>query len=313
MSLWYWKNCHDEFSYELISESIEPLSCDPDYIKTVTRTYVATDGYGNVSEPCEQVISLERIPLDEIEYPSDLLLSDMTNLTCVDSIYDEDGRVLTSISGVPTLNGHPIYPVQDFYCNVGIDYDDFVVADFGCTKKIMRTWRIYEAWCTTGVLATPFVQTIEISDTEAPVVTCPEPIVVSSSGIGCQGTFVLDLPEVTDDCSTEFNINLSYDGGFIRDVKEAQTLTVDSGISKAYYYVYDQCENVDSCSVNLEVLDLSNPVAVCDEYTVVSLRSTGTAKAFAHTFDDGSYDDCSLFKTLVRRMDTPCDCDRPEF
>jgi len=307
------ENCHDDASFELISETIQPLNCDENFIKIVTRQYVATDGYGNVSEPCDQVISLERIPLDEIEYPESFLLDEMTNLVCADSIYDKAGNVRTDIAGVPKLNGHPIYPVEDFYCNVGIDYEDFVVADFGCTKKIMRTWRIYEAWCTTGVLAEPYVQTIEISDTEAPVVTCPEAVTVSSGGIDCEGTVLLDLPTIEDDCATEFTINLTYDGGFERNISNPLTLTIDAGISKAKYYVYDQCENVDSCTVNIEVLDLTNPVAVCDENTIVSLRSNGTAKAFAHTFDDGSYDDCSLFRMLVKRAESPCDCQRPEF
>ena len=307
------ENCHDDASYELIEETLTPLNCDLNFIKIITRQYVATDGYGNVSEPCDQVISLERLPIDEIEYPADLLLDDKNNLICVDSIYDIDGNIRFDLAGVPKLNGHPIFPVQDFYCNVGIDYEDFVVADFGCTKKIMRTWRVYEAWCTTGVLATPYVQTIEISDTEAPIVTCPSSVTVSSSGTDCEGTIVLDLPTIEDDCSTEFTIDLTYDGGFERSLKTAPTLTISAGISKARYYVYDQCENIDSCTVNIEVLDLTNPVAICDENTIVSLRSTGTAKAFAHTFDDGSYDDCSLLKTLVRRVESSCDCQRPEF
>ncbi|NNL93387.1 MAG: DUF11 domain-containing protein, partial [Saprospiraceae bacterium] len=307
------ENCHEDATIRLIGETITPLTCDPTHIKEVKRTYVSEDGYGNISEPCEQTIRLERIPLDEIEYPEHFILNMGTNLTCIDSIYDENGNVKTEITGVPKLNGHPIYPVEDFYCNVGIDYSDFVVAEFGCVQKIMRTWRVYESWCTTGVLATPYVQTIEIADTKPPVVTCPDPIIVTSSGTDCSAEVILELPTITDDCSTTFTIDLSYDGGFNRNVKTAQQVTIESGVSQAKYFVYDQCENIDSCSINIEVLDQSNPVAVCDENTIVSLRSTGTAKAFAHTFDDGSYDDCSLFKTLVRRMDSQCDCVRPEF
>ncbi len=305
-------NCTDA-TYNLIGETVRPLDCDPDYIKEVTRTYVSIDGYGNQSQPCEQVIRLERINFDEIVPPADYLLLQDTHLTCVDSIYNEDGEVDYHITGAPTLNGFNIFPIQDLYCNVAIEYDDFLVADFGCVRKIMRTWRIYEDWCTIGETWT-YVQTIEIADTNAPEIECPEDITVSSGGgPGCERTLDIPLPSIVDDCASDFVIDLSYDGGFLQNLTEAPTLTIPSGTWKIIYNVYDPCENVSSCDVDVTVLDERPPVAVCDENTVVSLRSDGTAKAFAETFDDGSYDDCSLFNLLVKRPDTECDCNRPVF
>ena len=305
-------NC-TEASFELIGETTQPLDCDPNFIKEVTRTYIAIDEFGNESAPCEQVISLRRIDFDEIDFPSNFLLEDDTNLTCVDSIYDENGVLDTKITGVPSILGHPIYPIQDLYCNVGIEFEDVEVADFGCFRKIMRTWTIYEAWCTVGVVDT-YVQQIEIADTEDPVVECPQDIIVSSQGgADCETDVNLTLPIITDDCSTEFIIDINHDNGFIENVTSDQIVTLPAGTSIVTYNVYDQCDNLSTCETVVTVIDQANPVAICDEFTTVSLRSNGTAKAFAHTFDDGSYDDCSLFRMLVRRMNSNCECDRPEF
>ena len=56
--------------------------------------------------------------------------------------------------------------------------------------------------------------------------------------------------------------------------------------------------------------DITPPVAVCDEFTSVSLGADGTATVMAATFDDGSYDDCCLGAFQIRRQtDGPCDGD----
>ena len=297
--------------YELINETTSIIECDPEFLKEVNRTYVATDGNGNVSEPCEQQIKLKRIPIDSsmIVWPDSFMIENMTNLTCHDSIYNKAGYPRTSITGVPTLDGLPLYPLGDVYCELYVDYEDFLVSDFGCVKKIMRTWTIYENWCSNGMLIN-YVQVIEVGDLLPPTVECPEDMTVSTDGSpGCLKTFSVPLPTVEDDCTNSFQIDFAYGDGIDFDVTSAPTVTLESGTSALKYNVYDLCGNLTTCNVNVVVSDNVAPVAVCDEYTAVSLRSNGTAKAFAYTFDAGSYDDCSLQKFLVRRMTRNCtDC-----
>ena len=305
-------NCTNA-TWTLLSETITPIICDDDYIKEVNRVYIAEDEYGNQSQPCNQTITLERIDLGGIVWPEDFLLLDNTNLSCMDSLYDETGFPRIEITGVPTLEGGDLYPVPDVYCNLGVKYDDFLVSEFGCVKKIMRTWTVYESWCTVGQVDS-WTQTIEIVDTNDPVVECPEDMEISSSGgTSCTATVTLPLPVVTDDCSTEFEIDIAYPGGFLDNVDAPQVVTLDAGVNEITYTVYDGCENSTSCTMYITVIDEAPPTAVCDQNTIVSLRSDGTAKAFAHTFDDGSFDDCSLFKMLVRRMGTNCDCHTPVY
>lgn len=305
-------NCTNA-TYSLINETIEPFICDDDYIKEVTRTYVAVDEFGNQSEECTQTILLERIDLDEIDWPEHFMLLNDTNLSCSDSLYDENGYPRIEITGVPRLSDFDLYPFPDVYCNVGVDYSDFLVTEFGCVKKLMRTWTVYENWCTVGRLE-QFTQTIEIVDTFDPEVECPADIEVSSDGgATCSATVTIPLPTITDDCSTEFEIDISYVGGFLDNVTEPQTVTLPAGVNEIIFTVYDGCENSATCTMYVTVIDNAPPVAVCDQNTIVSLRSDGTAKAFAHTFDDGSYDDCNLYRMLVRRMGSNCDCKVPVY
>ncbi len=48
--------------------------------------------------------------------------------------------------------------------------------------------------------------------------------------------------------------------------------------------------------------DNTNPVAVCDYHTVVSLGSNGVGALYATSVDDGSYDNCGIASYQVRRM-----------
>ena len=48
--------------------------------------------------------------------------------------------------------------------------------------------------------------------------------------------------------------------------------------------------------------DNTDPVAVCDAHTIVSLSNNGTAKVYATDIDDGSYDNCGIVEYKVRRM-----------
>lgn len=48
--------------------------------------------------------------------------------------------------------------------------------------------------------------------------------------------------------------------------------------------------------------DYEPPIAVCDAHTVVSLGSDGTAKVYASSLDDGSYDNCQISHFKAARM-----------
>ncbi len=298
--------------FTLVQETTTPLTCDDPYLKVVHRTFTAVDGFGNVSAPCTQNINVLPLDYDAIVIPDGFLENEGTALSCVGLELDDNGFPHPSITGIPTINGFPLFPITDLYCNAGIDYRDILVSELGCTKKIMRTWTIYDG-CDQPFRRT---QTIEISDSRAPWVECPMDITIGTDGgPGCQADFTLPLPTISDDCTTDnFEIDLKYANGFLQNITSAQTLTFAATDStEVTYLVYDECGNLASCSFDVFVMDEVTPTAICDQNSVVSLRLDGTAKAFPQTFDDGSFDDCGLFNTLIRRMNNDCDCDRPQF
>jgi len=78
------------------------------------------------------------------------------------------------------------------------------------------------------------------------------------------------------------------------------------GMSWLRYTITDGCGNTTEAFTEVTVVDNVPPIAVCDEFTVVTLTSDGSAYAFAATFDDGSFDNCGEVTLSVRRPNGGC-------
>ncbi len=308
-------NCGEVAEVVILSETVTPLVCDPDYTKRVERSYHAIDDRGNVSEPCSQTILIERFDFDRVVEAPSYRVIDGTALKCSDVIYGEDGTPSIEFAGVPTFWDEPLYPFPDFFCNVGIDVETLTVAEEGCVRKYVRTWTLYEAHCGLGVIET-YMQTIEIEDQDAPVVTCEDNEILSTSGDSCERSVFLPPPaSIEDDCDGPFQVDIQYPGGFLNNAPQGGTVVLPVGQHTIMYTVSDACGNSSQCPMEVTIVDETSPTAICDQNTIVALRGDGTAEAFASTFDDGSSDDCNLYTLLVQRIDQPedCPCDLPSF
>ncbi len=365
-------DCEGEVDAVLLSEDINPLNCDPDYVKEVTRIYTAFDQFGNEAEQCTITYSLERIDTALIVCPLNYLKADDEAISCDgkwwpgqtgilfdtdtddDGILDADTDGLWDINGdgypdpwvdidgdgefdpgetetgIPTYNGVPLWPNPDFYCNIGVFYSDTELPVIGCVRKIMRRWEIREWWCGEEIVKL-CIQIIEIKDKEAPTFTCPDleqcvgytTISTNVHGyqmespygmVDCAAEYFPEIPEITDNCGEEFRVDYTYPGGSIQGYDGSDPLVLAMGLNEITLTVYDECYNSSECTYTIDVVDDTAPTAVCDQFTVASLTSTGEAKVFAETFDDGSHDDCKLNKFLVRRMNTDnCDCQTPYY
>ena len=290
----------------LVDEIVEPLDCNPLFIKRVTRMFVAEDQYGNISDTCTQVIMLERIVLGEIDYPDSMTVANGMALECNMFEADSLGLPTTNVTGIPTYRGLPIYP-QEYYCNVGVNYHDIELPSTGCVRKFIREWRVFEWWCTTEVELIRYPQYIEIRDNIAPEVVCPDVHYVKANTRTCDADVFIDMPIATDTCSDIIRIDLVYPGGIIEDYTPRE-LTFPLDTSEVKIRAYDECYNVDSCSFLVIVEDDQPPVPVCDQFTTVGLTDTGLAYIYAETFDDGSYDNCDLKLMEVKRMDDGAAC-----
>ena len=308
-------NCGEVAEVILLSETIEALVCDPDYVKRVERSYQAIDNYGNISTPCFQTILVERFDFDLVEEPPSYRVIDGTALNCTEVIYGEDGTPSLEFAGIPTFWDQPLYPNPEFYCNIGVDVETLTISEVGCVRKYMRTWTVYEAHCGLGVIET-YLQTIEIQDLDAPDVTCGDNMFLTTSGQSCERNVFLPPPtSISDDCEGGFQVDIQYPGGFLNNAPDGGNVVLPAGQHTITYVVYDGCANSSQCSMLVTISDETSPTAICDQNTVVALRGDGTAEAYASTFDDGSYDDCNLHSLLVQRINPPedCPCDIPSF
>ncbi len=272
------------------------LECDTPFENTlitgkIERTWTAVDDYGNQTT-CLQNIYFEKATLDDVIIPADIELS------C-----EQDPNNL-ELAGQPTINGSAINASD--LCNIGVTFTDQEYPLCGGSQKIVRTWVIVD-WCPyeTGLTTTAaYLQIITLADTAGPSFTCPEDMTVNADQGSCGATVLLPAVDVTDNCS-DYTIeiitpagNITENGGLTPDV-------LGLGVHSVAYVATDACGNTTSCTVNVEVVDEVNPVAVCDEYTVLALDSNGGGQLCWQTLDDGSYDNCGIASYSIQRVDAP--------
>ena len=209
-----------------------------------------------------------------------------------------------------------LYPDPELYCNLLTTFSDVNLGMIGCVEKIMRTWSIVQWSCGTNQAPVTCTQIIEIADSAGPTVTCPSNVTITtnSSGTGsCYATYVPPVITPADNCCSETTLDVSWshggvNQGAISGYDGSTSFQLPVGVSTISYIAYDCCYNSTTCSYEVTVEDSTPPVAICDQYTVVSLSIDGLAHIQANVFDDGSYDDCQLVAMKVKRMDNGSNC-----
>lgn len=302
-------NCFDSSEIDLtfINDVIHPLNCDPDFLKTMVRTWVATDGSGRTAQ-CDQTIFISRFDTANVTWPENHTEAGGNPLVCdVDYDLDGDGAIDPMFTGLPLYNGRPLEPGHYPECNLFVDFEDIDFGLISCRRKIMRMWRIQEWWCNTDIVfSSP--QIIEIIDSTGPTIICPADVTISTTPGDCDADVYLPPAVATDDCSNIIRYDVKYPGGFLLD-QNGGVVNLPVGVHTITYIAYDECLNRDTCDMTLTVLDQTAPVAVCDKHTVVSLTNASVTRVQASTFDDGSTDECGIDSFLVRRMTPACGID----
>lgn len=293
----------------LVNELHNALDCDPLYVGTVTRTWKAVDASGNESEPCTSTISLLRPSTVGIMPPA-------TNvkLSCSAS-YAKDDRGFDfphpSVTGIPSFNGTPLYPMSQLnmlYCNATIDYTDQLVVDTDCKKRILRTWSITEWWCSTSVSLFSGMQTIDIVDEIAPTIPQQTNLVVTTQTRSCSAEVVLPKLDIKDNCNKVYkvyvNANDGNPSGYVNG--NGGTMELGVGAHSITYTAFDNCGNSSTMQYRITVQDDTDPVAICDQFATVSIKTNGYTEVTANAVDDGSFDECGAVTLQIRRMEDPC-------
>ncbi|MFT4532869.1 MAG: subtilisin-like proprotein convertase family protein [Saprospiraceae bacterium] len=282
--------------------------CSSPYSNVIRRTWSAVDASGNVSNSCVQTIYIFRNGLATLMFPPNYDDLQEPSLSCELFANDAPG---TDVTGAPS--GELCDNVQIF------PYTDTKIDVCEGSYKLIRHFRLLE-WCSGEVIE--HNQIIKVLDKEGPLMEDIPDITISAGEFDCAADYVFVYPEVVSDCSDEFTYTLSYlsaydMGGPPTDVpyySDNTSYTANAALVKdlsfgrtwAKWQIEDECGNVTTEYFTITVDDQVNPIAVCDEFTVVSIGSNGFVDVFATTFDDGSLDNCGILEMRARKMTNDC-------
>lgn len=244
----------------------------------VERTWTVTDDYGNRSTTIQNIY-LKRATIADIDFPPHLNGFSQPALDCQADPFD------LSVVGEPTIDGRRIETGGD--CEFVISYSDQIVPLCSPNSyRIIRTWTVID-WC-----ADDFdlhAQLIELRDDTAPLIQCPADLTVGTNVDDCSAAVLLPNATATDDCSA-FTITPSWAFG----TGTGPFANVPQGVHEVTYTAEDACGNRATCTIQVTVVDVVPPVAVCEYSTSVDLTSDGTGTVSALSFDDGSNDNCGM-------------------
>lgn len=207
----------------------------------------------------------------------------------------------------PTVHG---IPVNGKTCNILATKSDVVipVCDQACSnsKKVIRTWTILD-WCTSNIKT--LTQMIIATDEIPPVISVDD-VTVSVDVWSCEANILLPKPKVlVDNCDANPTYRVAGPAGVrvVFDVPSGQYLAtrVPKGVNDFTYIGRDCCGNESEFIMHVNVIDKTPPIAIAKQHIVISLTSDGqnggTAKLFANSVDNGSYDSCTPVHLELRR------------
>lgn len=292
------------YTVKTVDERIEHIHCDAEYLKAVYRDILITDQGGNIDQ-CTDTILVKRIKAIDIWLPDQEVV-----IECDQSVpLDANGHPSPLYTGVPftelydgtTLDIWPLNILLD--CNLLIEYEDIDLGEINCVRKIMRNWKVREWWCNQEI--TRFaLQVIIITDIAGPVIThAPYGFTATTGQRDCEARVLLPTIEAIDYCHDDIRIDIAYPGGILLN-QNGGYVNLPVGEDTVIYRLYDACYNLTTDTIIITVRDITEPVAVCDRNTVVSLNHAGYNWVPAEVFDDGSFDECALHHFEVRRMDS---------
>jgi hypothetical protein len=280
------------------------------------KVWIFKDLCGNETL-CHQDLYIYHRSDFEVMFPEDLILNcqDMNDLSA-------------------TLDGAGIPQVFDTDCEVtAISHVDTYLNDEedGC-YKIIRDWTVVD-WCKyepgdkvhepdviindslvasadracvyrylkdggNGIVK--YTQIIKVIDEVSPeFVRCqPDLVLCLEDDCGPLGVN-LDLGMATDNCATPENLiydwSLSQSGSIIESREDTMySGSLDLGVYTLAYYVRDLCQNKDTCSTVLTIVDCKAPSPICmDGVVTVIMESTGNITIWANDLINKTLDNCS--------------------
>ncbi|MBR9920014.1 MAG: HYR domain-containing protein [Bacteroidetes bacterium] len=301
----FYDNCALNIEYEVV------VNIDNCAEGTISRVWTATDDGDNVPAVCSQLITVEHTEDWVVEFPEDLTVE------CTDGQLPEFGEPEIFFDACELIatsyEDQYFYVVPDACYKIvrtwtiinWCVYDDFGSNDYieYPEADILADWdgdgdsddRTFRSGYTDSGLSDGFVtydQVIKVNDEEPPVFTVAE-IDGCITDTDCDTDLTLPYPDITDDCSVDFVVDLNGDFGAFADI--SGDVVVEDVVPGSYTLVYsvtDNCGNTSFETVFVEVSDCKLPTPYCENGIVVEIMQTGMIEVWASDLDLGSFDNC---------------------
>ncbi|MDX1407556.1 MAG: HYR domain-containing protein, partial [Saprospiraceae bacterium] len=280
-------NCDSDVDVYYLYQFTE-LECDPDgvagYVEVV---FVAEDDYGNVAQ-CDQLVVLQKFPLDSIEFPADTMVS------CIDPQTEPE------YTGEPTLAGGPV----SYLCEIIAWHEDTPPLPL-CNGEyeIVRTWMVMD-WCTLETISAP--QKIRVKDTIPPDLTCPPDLTMGTDFNECAKNYLLPDPGATDVCSDDNLIVEKFTISTIPGLHDpGDVVELGLGVHLITISATDACGNTATCTYTITVVDDQAPVVACNNFST-NLSPMGMSFLQANSIQFFVQDNCEIDSIAVRRMTDNC-------
>ncbi|MBX7162113.1 MAG: T9SS type A sorting domain-containing protein [Saprospiraceae bacterium] len=298
---------------------------------TVYRLWCVQDSVG-YQYCCRDTIDLERGTIADIIFPPhyDGLPGNAPALECNgswDHLADNpaDPKYYlpdTTVAGT----GKP----EGTYCgNIQYDFQDDTIQVCKGSYKLLRKWTVID-WCAARHFT--HIQQIKVVDTHPPVIICPTTVRdIDTNPWTCTASIIAPVPEDyagQNDGTRPYVINEGCSGwtytvqhfipanpdscnaigailgqGVVTKLADGtyQLSNLTAGCQWLVYTITDGCGNSTRCAFDIYVRDLTPPVAVCQQKTVVSIGSNGRSIVPASSFNDHSHDNCGQVYLRVKR------------
>lgn len=238
----------------------------------VIRTWTAIDNCNN-SSSCTQIISITDTTAPEINCPADVTLS------CDDSTDPSNTGLATGEDNCDT--------------ELLISFVNDTVSVSDCEVVINRIWTAVdncgnEATCT---------QVINLTDTTAPIIDCPEDVSLS-----CSDSTDPDASMIiaTDNCDLNLSFTFTDDTTFVDNCSVVLNRT---------WFVSDNCGNSAECTQTMTIEDSETPEMSCP--ADITIDCSADASPFTTGFAIAT-DDCDdeVFVFWVDEIDESNPCEK---
>ncbi len=250
---------------------------------TITRTFTVTDECGNEAT-CDQIILFDDTTDPVITCPADLTVEgcDQGDLTADGTLVNPFSAVWTATTEADALT-EGVSVVES--CGFNMEYMDEVLPSIGCPAMIRRFYRVIDD-CNNRD-ACNFI--ITITESVAPVVTCPDDITVEGCGLGdiTSGSTALAYSEVAvviteaQFLAEEGSPAIVEDCSFEIEYVDAMAGTCPIVVTRLFT-VTDDCGNVGTCTQVINVNDPILPTITCPTYPAIEGCSTADIAALGY-------------------------------